>query len=86
MKREKFFFYRDNDIQYQQYLEYWHNKAFLYDLTRPTVEQRILSLPDHKYRSYKNKAIIAKHRQQLKREFVPPRSNCTAFLRVKIRK
>lgn len=85
-KREKFFEIRDNDEQYQKYLAYWHKKAFVNELTRPSVADRILALPDNKYRSYKNKAILAKQRQFLNRDFVPPRSNSTAFLRFKDKK
>ena len=85
-RREKFFAVRDNDTQYQKYLAYWDRKAKIFELTRPTVEERILALPDNKYRSYKNKAIRAKHRQKKRRDFVPPRSNCTAFLRIKDKK
>lgn len=80
-RREKFFALRDNDTQYQQYLLYWHNKSKVYELTRPSVDKRILALPDNKYRSYKNKAIRAKHKQQKRFDFVPPRSNSTAFLK-----
>lgn len=86
MRREKFFAFRDNDTQYQQYLVYWSRKAKIFELTRPSVEERILALPDNKYRSYKNQAIRAKHRQKKRRDFVPPRSNCTAFLRFKDKK
>lgn len=85
-RREKFFFYRDNDIQYQDYLQYWHDKSVVNEISRPSVELRILALPDNKYRTYKNQAIRAKHRQVLKRDFVPPRSNSQAFLRIKEKK
>lgn len=62
-KREIFENYRDNDPQYISYLEYWKEKNRVAELTRPSVDQRILSLPDNKYRSYKVKAIQAKHKQ-----------------------
>lgn len=85
-KRDKFFWYRDNDTQYQQYLAYWHKKAVVNEISRPMVELRILALPDKKYRSYKNAAIKAKMREHKRLDFVPPRSNCTAFLRFKDKK
>lgn len=80
-RREKFMLFRDSDPQYQEYLRYWSAKARVYDLTRPSVDLRILALPDNKYRSYKNRAILAKHRQVLKLDFVPPRSQVQAFVK-----
>lgn len=62
-KREIYEQYRDSDPQYQAYLAYWKEKNRVAELTRPSVDQRILSLPDNKYRSYKVKAIQAKHKQ-----------------------
>lgn len=78
--------FRDNDPQYQAYLDYWHKKAQQYEFSRPAVDSRILALPDSKYRAYKTKAILARNRQVKKKEFTPPRSQIQAFLRFPVRK
>lgn len=79
MLREKFRNIRDNDIQYQSYLAYWKAKADSYKVGRPSDFNRILALPDNKYRSYKNRALLAKIKQNNKVGFIPPRSNCSGF-------
>lgn len=79
MLREKFRNLRDDDSQYQAYLSYWKAKTDSFNVGRPSVFNRILALPDHKYRSYKNQALIAKIKQRKKIVFVPPRSNCSGF-------
>lgn len=79
-KRNEYFQYvRDNDYLYKRYLSYWHKKADVYKITQPSPSDRILSLPDNKYRSYKQKAIVSKHSQVKKLSFVPPRSNSHGF-------
>lgn len=77
---------RDNDPQYQAYLTYWNNKARQYEFNRPAEIDRILTLPDTKYRAYKTKAILAKQKQAQKKEFFVPRSKIQAFLRFPARK
>lgn len=87
-RRNEFYrFLRDNDWRYKRYMLYWSRKATLYELSRPSADKRILSLPNDKYRSYKVKALIAKTRElqgtfygRYRFPFVPPRSNCQAFL------
>lgn len=85
-KREIYSLVRDNDSCYVAYLEYWHNKAEVYKITQPSVFSRILALPDDKYRSYKNHAILSKRKQNLKKEFIPPRSYTQAFMIAKAKK
>lgn len=81
-KRQLYFYYRDNNPLYKLYLNYWKNKNDSNNVARPNEIQRILSLPDVKYWSYKQKALRAKGYQQSKNPFgfVPPRSNCHGFL------
>lgn len=101
-KREIYEKYRDNDPQYISYLEYWKEKNRVAEFTRPSVDERILALPDNKYRTYKAQAIRAKYiqysnrgvrkydpyrncfyyeRPSVSRDFIPPRSNCQAFVK-----
>lgn len=70
---------RDGDKLYQRYLAYWSNKAKVNDISRPPVEERLLALPNDKYRSYKTKAILCKQKQSEHKSFMPPRSKCFAF-------
>lgn len=85
-RRELYQYYRDNDPLYRLYIKYWHNKAKVYDINRPTELQRILSLDDKKYWSYKQKAIKAKACAEKKFDFRPPRSKIQAFLKVSSKK
>jgi hypothetical protein len=78
--RSLYFTVRDNDPLYQAYIEYWQRKNEVCNLTRPDELTRILALPDKKYWSYKQKALRAKACQLGRRSFVPPRSNCQAFV------
>lgn len=77
---------RDNDPQYQNYIRYWSDKAKVYERTRPTVEMRILALPNDKYRTYKTKCILAKYKQHKGRDFIPPRSKIQSFVKFHKRK
>lgn len=85
-KREIYQIVRDNDNQYQQYLAYWQHKNEVFEISRPSPFERILKLPNDKYLTYKNHAIMSKHKQTLKRDFVPPRSYTQGFLRFKDKK
>lgn len=85
-KREIFEHFRDNDIQYKRYLDYWKRKGDVFNISRPSIEQRILSLPNNKYRSYKNQAIKARGLWSIRADFVPPRTNSQAFLKFKDKK
>lgn len=79
--RDLFSSVRDNDKLYQEYVSYWKNKASIYEKYRPSVRERILALPDNKYRSYKNKALCTLHKQYDGFGHIPPRSNSRAVLR-----
>lgn len=79
INREIYTEYRDNDPLYISYLEYWKNKNEVNNFSRPSDIERIALLPDKKYWSYKQKALLSKGRQQIKRAFVPPRSKCHGF-------
>lgn len=83
VRREIFCSYRDNDFLYKRYLAYWKAKNDVIQLTRPSDVDRIISLPNDKYRAYKNKALRAKQSILDKFDVVPPRSNCHAFCRIK---
>ncbi len=85
-KREIYQHYRDNDPLYQRYLAYWKRKNEVNEFNRPDELSRIHALPDKKYWSYKQKSILAKQRQRKKRDFIPPRSNCHGFERIKDKK
>ena len=84
-KRDIYEIVRDNDTQYQQYIAYWKEKNAIYDLTRPPIDTRILSLEEKKYRSYKAKAIKARHAFYDKRRFIPPRSSCGYFASLRLK-
>lgn len=85
-KQRKYFrAFRDSNNLYKKYLEYWQNKALVYDLTRPPVLTRILQLDSHKYFSYKNACldILYKRKRDLFRFdvenfYLPPRYNSVA--------
>lgn len=67
---------RDSDSQYQKYLKYWSDKSEQFQMLLPTVEKRILSLPNEKYFNYKQLALIA---LQKRHDCVPvpgPGSKC----------
>lgn len=49
--------FRDSNFLYKRYLQYWQDKAKLFELTRPPILQRILALPNKKYFSYKQAAL-----------------------------
>lgn len=55
--RENYFTLRDSDIQYQGYLAYWKHKSSLFESIKPSVKQRIYSLPEDKYHFYKVAAL-----------------------------
>lgn len=55
---------RDGDFLYKKYLLYWQNKSAQYDLLRPDIFTRILNLPDSKYFSYKQSAIIVYYKRK----------------------
>lgn len=55
--RSWFCAFRDRQKDYQNYLDYWRNKSELYDKIRGNSLQRILSLPNEKYFSYKQAAL-----------------------------
>lgn len=78
-RNEYFQMLRDNDTVYIRYLTYWSNKVKVFEKTRPSPFERILNLPINKYRSYRQKALICKIKQNKHNAFVPPRSNCFAF-------
>lgn len=80
-RRENYQYLRDNDWLYKRYLAYWKRKNEISELTRPDETERIRMLPENKYRSYRAKALTAKIKQFIKRDFIPPRSRCQAFLR-----
>lgn len=82
-KREYYQRKRDLDPQYQRYLEYWKKKSEVYKLTQPNVYERVLYLPDNKYRSYKNKALTALYKRHKKIDFIIPRTNSQAFCKFK---
>lgn len=79
INREIYTEYRDNDPLYQEYLAYWKNKNEVNNYNRPAEIDRIALLPNKKYWSYKQKALLAKARQEIRRAFVPPRSKCHGF-------
>lgn len=78
VRRDIYSVLRDNDSIYKTYIAYWKRKNFICELTRPPVFQRILNLPNGKYRSYKNKALRILGKKNLNISFVPPRSDCKA--------
>lgn len=80
-KRSIFSNIRDNDSIYKRYVSYWRKKASVYEKYRPTVQDRILALPDNKYRSYKNQALCTLHKIYEGVGYIPPRSNSRAVLR-----
>lgn len=86
VRREIFQSYRDNDYLYKRYLAYWKEKNRVCEITRPCEFDRILALPDDKYRSYKSAAIRAKYSIKNKFDVIPPRTNTQAFCRVKDKK
>lgn len=79
INREIYFETRDLDPLYQEYLAYWKNKNDVNNFNRPNELERISALPDKKYWSYKQKALRAKGKQQIRRAFIPPRSKCHGF-------
>lgn len=85
-KRDIYQIVRDNDPQYIAYLAYWNRKIEVFKITQPDAFSRILALPNKKYLSYKNSAILSKAKQILKKEFIPPRSNTQGFLIAKSKK
>ena len=61
---------------YQGYIAYWKKKGELYEKYKKTDRERILALPDNKYRSYKTKALKYKIDKRVgKIPYSPPRSN-----------
>lgn len=62
-QRHSGYFYQDirryaldckkSDPDYQAYLKYWKDKSDLFELNRPSSFDRIVALPDDKYRLYK---------------------------------
>lgn len=85
-RREIFINARDNDPVYKRYIAYWKRKNEVSELARGNDLERIMSLPDVKYRGYKQKAILAKMWQKSKCPFVPPRSNSSGFCGVSRKK
>lgn len=88
--RKFFRSFRDSHPLYKRYLEYWKNKAALLDLTRPSIKQRILQLPNTKYFTYKQRALEVLYRRSVERLtdiacdiHLPPRYNAVAQRRKK---
>lgn len=85
-KKAMFVHYRDNDTVYKRYLKYWQDKSALLELGRSDIRTRILQLPNAKYFSYKNAALIALNKREEWRKdgldsdaaCIPPRSNCVS--------
>lgn len=80
IKREILSAYRDNWSPYKRYIRYWSRKAELYEKYKPKDIDRILALPEDKYRSYRAKAVKAYQCKLLGLPFQPPRSKCKYWL------
>uniref|UniRef100_A0AAU8B4T3 Replication initiator protein n=1 Tax=Dulem virus 209 TaxID=3145686 RepID=A0AAU8B4T3_9VIRU len=69
--RENFYFVRDRDSQYQQYLFYWQNKIDTAKKLLPSVAERIEALPNDKYSRYK---VAARRCLSLREHGIPVES------------
>lgn len=80
IKREILSAYRDNWSPYKRYIRYWSRKAELYEKYKPSDIDRILALPEDKYRSYRARAVQAYQCKLQNLPFQPPRSHCKYWL------
>lgn len=70
-----YYYIRDNDNQYQNYIAYWNEIQERVSRLRETPFKRLLALPNEKYYAYKQKALKALSRRLNGVPCVAPRSN-----------
>lgn len=72
---------RDSDSEYVAYLDFWRKRGLEYQQVLPPVEQRIYSLPDTKYLSYKARALeVYRKRKAFSIPVPAPDSKCVSAL------
>lgn len=71
--RDRYLEIRDNDEEYIAYRNYWRSLIEQVNSVRPSIIQRIYSLNDKKYHSYKGSALLQYGRRLRDVPFYPPR-------------
>lgn len=78
IRRARFLRLRDDDLQYQSYLDYWYNKSLIFKALQKPILSRINELPEDKYHFYKS-AALSVYRERCKGiPVTAPRSGCIA--------
>lgn len=76
LRRSVFRAIRNSDKVYCDYLNYWKTRAAEFEKTKPSVRDRIISLPDCKYHFYKLEALFVLNRRLEFTKYYPaPRSH-----------
>lgn len=78
MKRARYLRLRDDDAQYQAYLDYWKSKSLVFKALEKPVLTRINELPEDKYHFYKAHALSVLEKRFKGIPVIAPRSGCVS--------